>query len=62
MNFIFKNKKNLFSNNISNMYSLTYYFFSFYFIQSIYNLYQFLLSFDRIKKIILFEFLKNIIT
>jgi hypothetical protein len=33
-------------------------FFSFYFIQSIYNLYMFLLSFDRIKKIFYLNFLK----
>ena len=53
-----KIKKKLFSNNISNMCSLTYYFFSFYFIQSIYNLYLFLLSFDRIKKLFYLNFLK----
>jgi hypothetical protein len=29
MNFISENKKNLFSNNISNMYSFAYYFFPF---------------------------------
>jgi hypothetical protein len=35
MNFIFKSKKNIFSDNISNMCNLAWYFCSFYFILSI---------------------------
>jgi len=49
LNVFFKNKKYLFLDNISNMFDLAYYFFSFYFIQLVSRVWLFILLFDSIK-------------
>jgi len=59
MNFIFENRKFFFLDNISNMCSLAWCSFAFYFIQSTWFACLFLLSFALIKNILIKNFSKH---